>query len=107
MLPAGLDAAGIVECRVFWAVSTGNRPAAHEPGSVNALCQAAVGLADLDPALTQPTACGPASLPTPISVGPPDRAMTPGTPAPHQNEFLHQIIEIARTRASEMDVELR
>lgn len=29
------------------------------------------------------------------------------TPAPHQNEFLHQVIEIVRTTAADMDVELR
>lgn len=29
------------------------------------------------------------------------------TPAPHQNEFLHQIIEIVRATAAEMEIELR
>lgn len=29
------------------------------------------------------------------------------TPAAHQNEFLHRVIEIVRTTAAEMDVELR
>ena len=48
-----LDAAGIVEGRVFRAVSTGNRPGARplNPGSVNALVQAAVARAGLDPAV--------------------------------------------------------
>ena len=52
-LRAWLDAAGIVEGPVFRAVSTGNRPGARplNPGSVNALVQAAVARADLDPAL--------------------------------------------------------
>jgi len=29
------------------------------------------------------------------------------TPAPHQNEFLHQVIEIVRTTSAELNVELR
>jgi hypothetical protein len=29
------------------------------------------------------------------------------TPAPHQNEFLHQIIEIVRSTAAELDIELK
>jgi hypothetical protein len=28
-------------------------------------------------------------------------------PAPHQNEFLHQVIEIVRATAAELDVQLR
>jgi len=29
------------------------------------------------------------------------------TPAPHQNEFLHQVIDIVRTTCTEMEVDLR
>jgi len=29
------------------------------------------------------------------------------TPAPHQNEFLHEVIEIVRSTAAELNVELR
>jgi integrase len=48
-----LDAARIVEGPVFRAVSTGNRPGVRpmNPGSVNALVQAAVARAGLDSAL--------------------------------------------------------